>query len=172
MECEHSMWDKIKYKFEKYPARMRLARKIVELGLRIGENGKIYCGDIEISDVSIARAAHVDRRSIKSTVDIILQDQLLAKIFANISPAGPLVKNVATDLGFGIVEIEADASNPGIIAHATELIAKNGISIRQVHAGDPEIEENPRLIIITQKPIGGLINQFLKIEGVKRVSIY
>ncbi len=166
------MWEQIKHKFEKYPARMDVARKIIEYGLSVGENGKIYCGDIEINDISIARAAHVDRRSIKATVDIILQDEKLAKIFANITPAGPLVKNVATDLGFGIVEIEADASNPGIIAHATELIADNGISIRQVHAGDPEIEENPRLIIITEKPIGGLINQFLRIDGVKRVSIY
>lgn len=167
------MWEKIKHKFEKYPARMDVARKVIECGLRVGENGKIYCGDIEISDVSIARAAKVDRRSIKSTVSIILEDEQLAKIFGNITPAGPLVKNVAKDLGFGIVEIEADAGNPGIIARATDLIASNDISIRQVHAGDPEFEEHPRLTIITEKPIeGNLINEFLKIEGVNRVSIY
>ncbi|MBI5681348.1 MAG: amino acid-binding protein [Methanobacterium sp.] len=167
------MWEKIKHKFEKYPARMSVARKIVEYGLKVGENGKIYCGEIEINDVAIARATNVDRRSIKATVDIILQDEQLAKIFGNITPAGPLVKNVAKDLGFGIVEIEAEAENPGIIAKATDLISSNGISIRQVHAGDPEFEENPRLIIITEKPLeGNLINEFLKIEGVKRVSIY
>lgn len=167
------MWEKIKHKFEKYPARMDVARKIAEYGLRVGDNGKIYCGDIEISDVAIARATNVDRRSIKATVDIILEDEQLAKIFANITPAGPLVKNVARDLGFGIVEIEADAGNSGIIASATNLIANNMISIRQVHAGDPEFEENPRLTIITEKPIEGkLLSEFLDIEGVKRVSIY
>jgi predicted regulator of amino acid metabolism with ACT domain len=167
------MWEKIKHKFEKYPARMDVARKIVKYGLRVGEKGKIYCGDIEISDVAIARAANVDRRSIKATVDIILEDEQLSKIFSNITPAGPLVKNAAKDLGFGIVEIEADAGNMGIIASATDLIARNMISIRQVHAGDPEFEENPILTIITEKPIeGNLINEFLKIEGVKRVSIY
>ena len=167
------MWEKIKYKFEKYPARMSVARKIVEHGLCVGENGKIYCGDIEISDVAVARAVNVDRRSIKTTVDVILSDEQLSKIFRNITPAGPLVKNVAKDLGFGIVEIEAEAQNHGIIARATELISNKGISIRQVHAGDPELEENPRLTIITEKPIeGNLINEFLKIEGVKRVSIY
>ena len=167
------MWEKIKHKFEKYPARMDVARKIVEYGLRVGEKGKIYCGNIEINDVAIARATKVDRRSIKATVDIILEDEQLAKIFSNIIPAGPLVKNTAKDLGFGIVEIEADAGNLGIIASATDLIAKNMISIRQVHAGDPEFEENPLLTIITEKPIeGNLINEFLKIEGVKRVSIY
>ena len=166
------MWEKIKHKFEKYPARIEVARKIIEYGLRVGKKGKIFCGDIEISDVSLARAANVDRRSIKATVDIILEDEQLAKIFGNITPAGPLVKNVARDLGFGLVEIEADASNAGIIANATQLIAKNHISIRQVHAGDPEFEENPRLTIITEKPIANLINDFLKIDGVKRVSIY
>ena len=149
------MWEKIKYKFEKYPARMSVARKIVEHGLCVGENGKIYCGNIEISDVAVARAVNVDRRSIKTTVDVILSDEQLSKIFKNITPAGPLVKNVANDLGFGIVEIEAEAQNPGIIAKATDLISKNKISIRQVHAGDPEFEENPRLTIITEKPVEG-----------------
>ncbi|MGB9937265.1 MAG: amino acid-binding protein [Methanobacterium sp.] len=167
------MWEKVKHKFEKYPARMDVARKIVEYGLRVGNNGKIYCGDIEISDVAIARATNVDRRSIKATVDIILEDKQLSTIFENIIPAGPLVKNSAKDLGFGVVEIEADAGNSGIIASATNLIATNGLSIRQVHAGDPEFEENPLLTIITEKPVeGNLINEFLKIEGVKRVSIY
>lgn len=167
------MWEKIKHKFEKYPARMDVARKIVEYGLRVGDGSKIYCGDIEISDVAIARAANVDRRSIKATVDIILEDEQLAKIFTNMVPAGPLIKNTANDLGFGVVEIEAEAGNPGIIASATNLVSDNGISIRQVHAGDPEFEENPRLTIITEKPIeGNLISDFLKIHGVNRVSIY
>lgn len=167
------MWEKVKHKFEKYPARMAIARKIIEYGLRVDDKGKIYCGDIEISDVAIARASNVDRRSIKATVDTILKDPQLATIFSNIIPAGPLVKNVAKDLGFGILEIEANAQNSGIIASATQLIAKNNINIRQVHAGDPEFEEHPRLTIITEKQIdGNLINEFLKIEGVKRVSIY
>lgn len=167
------MWDKIKHKFEKYPARMDVARKIIAYGLRVGEKGKIYCGDIEINDVAIARATNVDRRSIKATVDTILEDSQLSKIFSNITPAGPLVKNIARDLGFGVVEIEADAGNPGIIASATNLIAGKMINIRQVHAGDPEFEENPCLTIITEKPVGGnLLNEFLKIKGVKKVSIY
>ena len=167
------MWEKIKHKFDKFPARMNVARKIVEYGLCVGKNGKIYCGNIEISDLAIARAVNVDRRSIKTTVDVIRSDEQLAKIFSNIIPSGPLVKNVAKDLGFGVLEIEADAENPGIIAEATELISNEGISIRQVHAGDPEFEEHPRLTIITEKPMeGNLINQFLNIEGVKRVSIY
>ena len=167
------MWDRVKHKFEKFPARMSVARKIVELGLCVGEKEKIYCGDVEISDMALARAAGVDRRTIKATIDVILADNQLKAIFSNIYPAGALLKNVAPNLGLGVVEIEAQAGNPGILARATELISEERISIRQAHAGDPELEENPRLTIITEKPVKGeLYNKFLKIEGVKKVSIY
>lgn len=167
------MWDRIKHKFEKFPARMSVARKIVELGLCVGENGRIYCGNVEISDVALARAAGVDRRAIKATIEVIIADSQLSAIFTNLYPAGALLKNVAGNLGFGVVEIEAQAGNPGILARATELISLENISIRQAHAGDPELEENPRLTIITEKPVRGeLFNEFLKIKGVKRVSIY
>jgi uncharacterized protein len=167
------MWDRIKHKFEKFPARMAVARKIVELGLKVGENGKIYCGNVEISDVALAKSSGVDRRTIKATVNVILQDEQLSAIFRNIHPAGALLKNIANNLGFGVVEIEAHAGNPGILAKSTELISLEGISIRQAHADDPELEEHPRLTLITEKPVKGeLINEFLKIPGVKRVSIY
>jgi len=166
------VWDRVKHKFEKFPARMAVARKIVELGLRVGENGKIYCGDVEISDLALARSSGVDRRTIKSTVDVILNDDQLSAIFKDIHPAGALLKNIAKNLGFGVVEIEAEAGNPGILAKSTELISHEDISIRQAHADDPELEEHPKLTIITEKPVKGeLINEFLKIPGVKRVSI-
>ena len=167
------MWDRIKHKFEKFPARMGVARKIVELGLRVGENGKIYCGNVEINDVALARGTGVDRRSIRATVEVIMEDPELASIFGNIFPAGALLKNVASDLRFGVVEIEAQAGTPGILAKATQLIAQEDISIRQAHAGDPELEEHPKLTIITEKPVKGeMIQEFLDIPGVKRVSIY
>lgn len=167
------MWKKVSHKFEKYPARMNVARKIVELGLRVDKKGKIFCKDVEITDVALSRAVGVDRRTIKSTVDVILKDHELAEIFENILPAGTLLKNVASILDFGIVEIEAEADNPGILSQASCLISSEGISIRQAHAGDPELEENPRLTIITEKPIPGkLLRKFLEIENVKRVSIY
>ena len=167
------MWDRIKHKFEKFPARMGVARKIVELGLRVGENRKIYCGNVEVSDVALARGVGVDRRSIRATVNVIISDSELSGIFRNLYPAGALLKNVAGDLGFGVVEIEAHADDPGILARATHLISQENISIRQAHAGDPKLEEHPLLTLITEKPIKGeLIQEFLSIPGVKRVSIY
>ncbi|MCK9152602.1 amino acid-binding protein [Methanobacterium alcaliphilum] len=167
------MWNKIRHNFDKYPARMNVARKIVELGLRVDLSGKIYCENVEISDVALARAVNVDRRTIKATVEVILRDDQLSNIFENIMPAGALLKKVAKDLELGVVEIEANAESPGILAQATQLISSNNISIRQAHASDPELEETPRLTIITQNPIPGiLLSKFLDIKGVKRVSIY
>ena len=43
------IWDKINEKFKKYPARIRVAEKMIELGLSLNEDGKIYCGNLKIS---------------------------------------------------------------------------------------------------------------------------
>ena len=167
------MWESVRSKFEKYPARMRVAGKMVDLGLRVGEDHKIYCGELKISDLALAKVANVDRKAIKSTIDFILDDEDLTKIFGNILPAGTLLKNIAKNLGLGVIEIEVGSENIGILAAATDLISKEGISIRQAYASDIQLEETPTLTIITEDNISGdLIKDFLKIKGVIRVLIY
>ena len=167
------MWEKINDKFKKYPARIRVAEKMIELGLSLNEDGKIYCGNLKISDKALATAADVDRRVIKSTIEIIKTDEDLHNLFSNIIPAGTLLKNIAKNLELGVVEIEVGSENEGILAATTNLITKKGIGIRQAYAEDTELQEAPSLTIITEKPVNGdLINEFLKIKGVTRVSIY
>jgi len=167
------MWERLNYKFKKYPARMNVAWKMVELGLRVDEDSKIYCGDLKISDVALAKTANVDRRAVKSTVKTILEDEHLSNIFKNIIPAGTLLKNIAKNLGLGVIEIEVGHENNGILAEASKLISAENISIRQAYASDTELGGNPTLTIITEEPAkGSLINEFLKIDGVIKVSIY
>jgi len=167
------MWERLNYKFKKYPARMSVAWKMVELGLRVDKNNKIYCGDLKISDVALANAANVDRRAVKSTVKTILEDEQLSNIFKNIIPAGTLLKNIAKNLGLGVIEIEVGYENTGILSEASTLISEENISIRQAYASDIALGDNPVLTIITEEPVeGNLINEFLKIDGVIRVSIY
>ena len=167
------MWEKVNEKFKKYPARLRVAEKMIELGLSLGEDGKVYCGNLKISDKSLATAANVDRRAIKSTIEVIQEDPELNNIFCNITPAGTLLKNIAKNLELGVIEIEVGSENEGILANITSLISKKGISIRQAYAEDTELQRNPILTIITEKPVkGNLINEFLKIKRVTRVSIY
>ncbi|MDR3063701.1 MAG: amino acid-binding protein, partial [Methanobrevibacter sp.] len=135
------MWEKLNEKFKKYPAKMNVAKKMIELGLRLGEDHKIYCADLKINDSSLAKAANVDRRAIKSTIEIILEDDELSNIFKNIMPAGTLLKNLAKNLGLGIIEIEPNQDSKGILAATANLILSKGISIRQTYATDTEIEE-------------------------------
>ena len=167
------MWEKVNEKFKKYPARLRVVEKMIELGLSIGEDGRIYCGNLKISDKALASASEVDRRAIKSTIEVIQNDEELYNVFKNIIPAGTLLKNIAKNLELGVIEIEVGSENEGILASTTELISKKGISIRQAYAEDTELQNNPILTIITAEPVkGDLINEFLKIKGVTRVSIY
>ena len=167
------MWEKLNEKFKKYPARLRVAEKMIELGLCLNEDGKIYCGNLKISDKALATAAEVDRRAIKSTIEVIQDDAELYNLFSNIIPAGTLLKNIAKHLELGVIEIEVGPQSEGILANITNLMSKKGISIRQAYAEDTELQENPLLTIITEQPVkGDLINEFLKIKGVTRVSIY
>ena len=167
------MWEKVNEKFKKYPARLRVAEKMIELGLSLNEDGKIYCGNLKISDKALATAAEVDRRAIKSTIEVIREDEDLYNLFSNIIPAGSLLKNIAKNLDLGVIEIEVGSESEGILANTTNLISKKGISIRQAYAEDTELQKNPILTIITEAPVkGALINEFLKIKGVTRVSIY
>ena len=99
------MWEKINEKFKKYPARMKVAEKMIELGLSLNNDGKIYCGNLKISDKALAIAADVDRRAIKSTIEIIQNDEDLFNIFSNVLPAGTLLKNIAKNLNLGVIEI-------------------------------------------------------------------
>lgn len=166
------MWNKTKHFFKDSPAKLKVAKLIVETGLRIGDEGKIYCGEIEVPATKIAIAAGVDRRVIKETAEDILKTEDLRGIFMNLKPAGPLLRDVAQYLGYGVIEIKAKPEAPGIIAEVTVLIAKEGISIRQILAEDAEIYPDPKLILITDRPIPGeLLPKLLKISTVKQVTI-
>jgi predicted regulator of amino acid metabolism with ACT domain len=172
MYGDKSVWVKVKSFFEDAPAKLKVAKLLVETGLRVGENGKIYCGDIEVPATKIATAAGVDRRIVKETAEAILRSGDLRQILMNLKPAGPLLIDVAQHLGYGVVEIRAKPEAPGIIAETTALIAKEGISIRQILAEDAEIYPDPKLILITERPIpGALLSKFLKIPTVKQVTI-
>ena len=146
---------------------------MIENGIGVAENGKIVVGSIEIPDTSIARAAQVDRRVVRKTVQQILNDEILRKIFMGIRPAGAFLAPIAKELGFYVVEIRADPTAAGIIAKAAEIIARENISIRQAVAEDPELFPEPKLILVLEKPLSGNgLNQLLKIPQVKSVTAY
>lgn len=167
------MWSRILKKLESYPARVKVAKAIIELGFRITDEGKIYCGSVEQSYQKIARALKVDRRVVKETVYTILKDPELREIFKSLKPSGPLLSDVAKHLGFSVIEIYADSKKPGILAKAASIVASEGISIRQAVAEDPDLTPEPKLILVIERQVSGnSLNKMLEIDGVKKISVY
>ena len=168
-----NMWSKIVEYLESYPERLSVAKVIVENGLSI-RNGKIYCNSIEIPPIRISRTAKVDRRTVTETIRAIEGNTELHIIFRDIRSAGLSLKEVARYLNLGVVEITViNAGAPGILAKAASIIAENKISIRQAIVDDPQLSPEPKLILIAERKIPGeLIPQFLKIDGVAKVSVY
>ncbi len=167
-----SIWDQVVKRLDSYPERLRVAKVLIENGLSV-RNAKIFCNDIEIPPVRIARVAEVDRRTVAETVKNIENSKELKAIFAGICSAGHSLKNIAKHLNLGVLEITpVNARIPGILAKSAVILAEKGISIRQAIVDDPELSPEPKLTLIAETEIPGeLISQFLKIKGVEKVSV-
>ena len=166
------MWKQISKYFNSYPKQRKIAQKMLEYGLRIHDE-KIYCGEIELSNSKIARALGTDRRAITATIETIINEPKLYKIFSKITPTCHL-KNLAPEMNWGVIEIiPKDPSMPGIIADVSKIVADAKISIRQSIVDDFELSEEPRLFIVSEKQIpGSLIPKIRNAKGVKAVLIY
>ena len=167
------MWSNVKKYFEGHPERLKVSRVLIENGLSV-KNGRIYLNEIEIPPVRVARAAGVDRRTVKETLKAIKSNRELREIFEGIRSAGLSLKEIAKPLGLGVVEITpVDAKIPGILANSAQILARNGLSIRQAIVDDPELSPEPKLTLIAEKKIPGeLILQLLNVKGVAKVSVY
>lgn len=167
------MWSNIQKHMERYPERLKVARVLVENGLSVRDGG-IYLNEIEVPPVRVARAAGVDRRTVNETLAVINANRELRLIFEGLRSAGHSLKDVAKHLDLGVVEITpVDARIPGILANCAMILASNGLSIRQAIVDDPELSPEPKLVLIVEKRIPGeLIEEFLGVHGVAKVSVY
>lgn len=172
MYIDVQMWRQISDRLKEYPGRLKVARTLVELGLSV-RNGKIFCGEVEQSELKMARAIGVDRRTVRETAEFVESDPILKSVFRGLKPAGPFLPNVARFLGYRVIEIYADPHEVGIVAEATSLISREGISIRQAVADDPDLAPEPKLTIVVEKePSGDTLQKMLKIPGVTKLATY
>ncbi len=149
--------------------------KLVSIGLRVAstEDGiKIFCDNIEIKPNSIAKALGVDRRVVVEVVEKIVRDEVLGPFFRDLFPVANLGKSSRT-MGFGVIQIVSDsATRPGIISGVSQIISREGISIRQVIVDDPEINDDPRGVFVTDSPVpASLLPEIRKVPGVEAVVI-
>ncbi|MFQ6013125.1 MAG: regulator [Thermoplasmata archaeon] len=166
------MWGKIRHYFEKFPAQARVAQLMLTYGFRV-KGGRVYCGEVAVSETAIGRALGVDRRVVSATIGTIQQHEELGRIFRRLWPVCHL-KEVAPRMGWGAIEIvPTDARTPGILAGVSSIIARASISIRQVIVDDPEVVDEPRGFIITDAPVPSeLLPSMKAVEGVQGVVLY
>jgi predicted regulator of amino acid metabolism with ACT domain len=165
------MWREILARFKGYPAQAKVMRLLLERGFQVSEKGRIVSGGIEIPHAKIAREISVDRRVVDATAEAILKDESLKKLFQNLKSI-PFLRDVAPWLNLGVIIITPrNAAKPGIVAEVTAVLAKNGISIRQVVTDDPYLAEDPKLTIITDKKVPGeVMTELISCSTVKSIT--
>jgi len=166
------MWKAISKYFSKYPSQAKVARLLLKSGFAV-RGRKIFAGDVVVADTALARAAGVDRRVVRSTIETISLDKQLSRFFSKLLPTNNF-KDVAPVMGWSAIEIvSGDAHQPGILASVAGIISEAGISVRQAIVDDPETTEEPRIFIITESTVPPeLLPRLRSSKGVKSLTIY
>lgn len=166
------MWSEIINKFKGMPSQEKVIRLMLERGFQVSPEGHVVSGKIIIPHTQIAREASVDRRVVDATTEMILNDEVLKRVFQNIGSIASL-RDVAPILGLGVIIIRVEnAANVGIISEVTAVVARYNLSIRQAVTDDPYFSDDPRMTLITNDAIPGeLVSDLKKIKGIRSVTI-
>jgi uncharacterized protein len=139
--------EKVISNFNGFPSQKSVAMVMLRHGIRVSD-GTAYCGNIMISDTALGKAAGVDRRVVRSTIDHIESIPLLKSVFSKLNSMS-LLSDVAPFIGCTTLEIiPVDARIPGILADVTKTIYDAGISVRQAVVDDPGLQKDAHLIIV------------------------
>jgi predicted regulator of amino acid metabolism with ACT domain len=144
------MWNTVRAYFTNRKAGLQVARLLIENGIRLDASGRFFVGEVEVADVSLARAAGVDRRVVRDTALYILKDEGLRPIFENLRPAGSSLVGVASMLGYTVLKIKADSHRSGIIAGISKVLADHELLVRQALADDPDLYPEPALTLVIE----------------------
>jgi len=139
--------ERISAVFAGLPSQEKVARMMLRLGLSV-RNGNAYCGDVEMSDTALGKAAGADRRVARSAIDKIGKDHELSRFFVGLRPIA-LLADITPQIGCSTLAIvPTNASMPGIIADVSAVLLAAGVSIRQVVIDDPDGENVHLLVVI------------------------
>ncbi|MDR0198138.1 MAG: regulator of amino acid metabolism, contains ACT domain protein [Methanomassiliicoccaceae archaeon] len=133
--------------FAGFPSQEKVARLMLRLGASVKE-GNAYCGDVELSDTALGRAAGADRRVARTAIRKIERDPELSRFFAGLRPIA-LLSDVASQIGCSVLEIRpTNASTPGILADVSAVTLAAGVSIKQAVIDDPDGDDVHLLIVL------------------------
>lgn len=161
------MWPSIRRQFERQVVRPEVVRKMIECGMRVSDDVKIYVDDVEVDYSAVARALDIDRRVVKSTAEQIRGNRYLYSLFSRTRPLGTSLVDVVSHLGYTAVIIEADPKSPGVMAGVAEILARHGMVVRQAVAEDPEMVPDAKMTLVVA---GHLTGQAMEeLNGLKAV---
>jgi len=166
------MWSDIIREFADSPSQTRVVRFLLENGFGVTEDGRISCNGIEMPATSVAKVIGADRRVVDSTARRILDRPVLREIFLNMR-ATPDLSRVAETLGYTVITVlPKDASERGIVGAAVRVLSDYGLSIRQIFVTDPQLSEDPKLVIIVEDPLpAGVAEAIRALPQVRQVTI-
>ena len=149
------MWGNIRRQFQRQVVRPEIVRKMIECGMRVSDDEKIYVDDVEIDYTAVARALDVDRRVVKSTAQQIRRNRYLFSLFSMTRPLGTSLVDVVSQLGYTAIVIEADPKSPGVMAGVAEILSRHGMVVRQAVAEDPEMVPDAKMTMVVEGQLTG-----------------
>ncbi len=166
------VWPKIKEQFARQVVRPDIVRKMIECGMRISDDYKIYVDDVEVDYSAVARAVDVDRRVVKQTVEQIRRNRYLYSIFSKTKPLGASLVDLVSLLGYSALIIEADPKSPGVMAGVAEILSRHGMVVRQALADDPEMVQDAKMTLVIEGQLSGqALEELNALKNVKSLKI-
>jgi uncharacterized protein len=166
------LWPSIEREFARQGSRLLVVRKMLEYGIRVSNDGKLFVGGLEVDYSALARDAGTDRRVVKQTAAKIRTHPFLYSIFGGLTPAGASLLGVVSSIGCSAIIIEADPRAAGVISRVTGVLAKHGIIVRQALADDPDMVRDANLTLIVEGAVGGgVIGELEALEMVRGITV-
>jgi predicted regulator of amino acid metabolism with ACT domain len=161
------MWPSVRKQFSRQIVRPDIVRKMIDCGMRVSDDEKIYVDNVEVDYSAVARAVDVDRRVVKQTVEQIRRDRYLYSIFSRTRPLGTSLVDLVSQLGYSAVVIEADPKSPGVMAGVAEILSRHGMVVRQALADDPDMVQDAKMTLVVEGQLTGEALQ--ELNGLKMV---
>jgi uncharacterized protein len=166
------VWSRVSEQFAGQKVRLEVARKMLEYGIRVSKDGRLFVGGLEVDYSALARDVGADRRVVKQTARQIRDDEFLYSVFGKIMPVGASLVPVVSRLGYSAIVIQADPRAAGVISAATAALAKHGIVVRQALAEDPDMNPDAKLTLVVEGMVpGSVIDELNSIETIRSVTV-
>lgn len=149
------VWPSIRKQFPPHAVRPEVVKKMIECGMRVSEEGRLFVGDIEQDYTAVARATGVDRRVVKQTAEQIRGNRYLYSIFSKARPLGTSLVGIVSLLGYSALVVEADPRSPGVMAEVAEILSRHGTVVRQALADDPDLVPDAKMTLVVEGQISG-----------------